>query len=263
MKGEPKVKDHEWIPSRGKRLSAMVHKPETPGAKTPVVVCCHGFTGDKVGANQLMLDIAKRIETAGFVIRFDFAGSGDSEGEFAADTTVKGWQEDVRAVVDWVKARPEMGGRPLYLLGHSLGGLIALSYRGRALAGRIALAPVVRPIANCRDIILGTELWEQAKSGRRIANFYAKAFSLEPDFVRDLLAANYDPLESAASCTEPLLLIHGDSNAAVPLEGSAELSSRYAGPKEFHVMPATDHVFAGRHAELADRIAGWLSRQDN
>ncbi|MDR3593065.1 MAG: alpha/beta fold hydrolase [Negativicutes bacterium] len=254
------MKVHEWIPSRGKRLSAMLHTPAQPGVRTPVVICCHGFTGDKVGSNQLMLTLAKRIEAVGFVVRFDFAGSGESEGEFAADTTVKGWQEDLRCVVDWVKARPEMGDSPLYLLGHSLGGLVALTYSGRPLAGRIALAPVVRPVANCRDIILGAELWEQARNGATIANFYGKGFSLDPGFVRDLLTGNYDPLAAAGGCSEPLLLIHGDSDVAVPLEGSKELYSRYAGPKEMQIMTATDHVFVGRHADLAGRIVSWLTR---
>lgn len=254
------MKVHEWILSRGKRLSAIVHKPDLPEAKTPVVICCHGFTGEKVGANQLMLNLAKRIATVGFVVRFDFAGSGESEGEFAADTTVKGWQEDLCSVVDWVKAQPEMVNLPLYLLGHSLGGLIALAYSGHALAGRIALAPVVRPIANFRDVILGKEFWEQAKNGLPVANFYGKAFSLEPGFVHDLLVGDYNPLAAAENYTDSLLLIHGDSDAAVLLAGSEELYSRYGGPKDLQIM-AADHVFAGRHTELAERITGWLSQQ--
>jgi uncharacterized protein len=254
------MKVHEWILSRGKRLSAIVHRPESVGAKTPVVICCHGFTGDKVGANQLMLNLAKRIAAIAFVVRFDFAGSGESEGDFAADTTVKGWQEDLHAVVNWVKAQPEMATLPLYLLGHSLGGLIALTHNESALAGRIALAPVVRPVANFRDIILGEDFWEQAKNGQSIANFYGKAFSLDPGFVHDLLAKDYTPLTAAAECTAPLLLIHGDSDLAVPLEGSKELYSRYAGPKQLQIV-AADHVFAGRHSELAGRITDWLSQQ--
>ena len=56
------MKDHVWIPSRNGRLSAMVHLPETFQAGDPLVVCCHGFTGDKIGSNQLTRNLAAFLE---------------------------------------------------------------------------------------------------------------------------------------------------------------------------------------------------------
>ena len=73
------MKRHEWIVGKGKKLSAMIHTPALSEAGAPVVVFCHGFTGDKVGANQLMLNLAKAMEVANLAaVRFDFTGSGDS-----------------------------------------------------------------------------------------------------------------------------------------------------------------------------------------
>jgi alpha-beta hydrolase superfamily lysophospholipase len=253
------MKRHEWIPSRGKRLSAMIHEPEAaPGA--PVVICCHGFTGDKVGANQLMRNIAQCLEAAGFcAVRFDFAGSGDSEGTFASDTTVAGWQDDLRSVASWVGS--QLPGRPVYLLGHSLGGLVALTAADQALAGVIAIAPVVHPVENFRDTILGPELWAKAAQGERIANFYGKGFALDSGFVRDLTAGGYDPLAAAAAFAVPLLIVHSTADAAVPIAGSEELCAACAAPKEFALLAAADHVFAGRHDELGAVIVQWLQQQ--
>lgn len=45
------MKEHEWIESRGKRLSAMIHTPQRTEI-SPVVIVCHGFTGEKVGGSQ-------------------------------------------------------------------------------------------------------------------------------------------------------------------------------------------------------------------
>ncbi len=253
------MKRHEWIPSRGKRLSAMIHEPEAaPGA--PVVICCHGFTGDKVGANQLMRNLAQCFEAAGFcAVRFDFAGSGDSEGSFAADTTVAGWQEDLRSVAAWVGAR--FPGRSVYLLGHSLGGLVALTAAEMGLAGRIAVAPVVHPIENFRDTILGPVLWAKAARGETIANFYGKGFSLDSGFVGDLIAGCYDPLAAAGAFAAPLLIVHGTADAAVPIAGSEELCDACASNKEYTILDGADHVFAGRHDELGAVIVTWLRRQ--
>ncbi len=237
----------------------MIHEPEaTAGA--PVVICCHGFTGDKVGANQLMRTLAQILEAAGFcAVRFDFAGSGDSEGAFAADTTVAGWQDDLRSVAAWVESR--LPNRPVYLLGHSLGGLVALTAAERGLAGRIAVAPVIHPVENFRDTILGPELWAKASRGEKIANFYGKGFALDSGFVADLTAGGYDPLAAAAAFAAPLLIVHGADDAAVPIAGSEELYSACAAPKEFALLDAADHVFAGRHDELGAAIVKWLRQQ--
>lgn len=253
------MRDHEWISSRGKRLSAMVHTPDTPAAGGPVAVFCHGFTGDKVGANQLMLNLAKALEAAGIaVVRFDFAGSGDSEGVFAADTTIAGWRQDLANVLGWVGRR--FAARPVYLLGHSLGGLVALTNTDRAVAGRVALAPVVYPEENFRATILGPELWAKAVKGETVANFYGKGFSLDGGFVRDLLAVDYDPLAAAAAYDAPLLIVHGANDAAVPMAGSEELYDGYGGPKKLAVIDA-DHVFTGRHGELGALVASWLKER--
>ncbi len=255
------MRDLGWIPSRGKNLSAMIHTPAAAAAGAPVVIFCYGFTGDKVGANQLMRNLAQSVEDAGlYAVRFDFAGSGDSEGTFAADTTVAGWQEDLRSVAAWV--RRHFPDRPVYLLGHSLGGLVVLTADDRAIAGRIAVAPVVRPIENFAATILGPELWAKAVKGERIANFYGKGFVLDGGFARDLLAAGYDPLAAAASFAAPLLVIHGTADAAVPFAGSEELRAACAAPVEFAVLDA-DHVFAGRHGELGAVVVAWLRKQSD
>jgi len=255
------LKEHQWINSRGKRLSAMVHTNEKMMQDAPVVIFCHGFTGDKVGANQLMRNMAQDLESRGMsVIRFDFAGSGESEGVFALDTTISGWQEDLVNVVSWVKNKAEWKNAPLYLLGHSLGGLITLMFKGHSgtLAGRIALAPVVYAAENFRNIILGDELWEQAVNGQTITNFYNKGFSLEPEFVRELLQKKYSTIGVASSSVEPLLIIHGTADVAVPMQGSQQLYQECSCIKELQIVEGADHVFVGRHGELATKIAVWL-----
>jgi alpha-beta hydrolase superfamily lysophospholipase len=252
------LKEHKWIVSRGKRLSAMVHTPATPAAGGPVVIFCHGFTGDKVGANQLMLNLAKTVSASGLrAVRFDFAGSGDSEGVFAADTTVAGWRQDLASVLAWV--RGEYPGAPLFLVGHSLGGLVVLCETEPAIAGRVAVAPVVYPQANFADTILGRELWDKALSGERVANFYGKGFALDSGFVADLVASDYQPLAAAAAYDAPLLIVHGTADVAVPLAGSRELHAGYRGPKELALLEGADHVFIGRHEELGAVIAKWLN----
>jgi len=255
------MKQHAWVASQNRNLSVMFHVDEGRAQQTAVVICCHGFTSDKIGTNQLMLNIAKSIEAAGIIaVRFDFSGSGESDGEFALDTIISGWLKDIHNVVDWVKKQPAFAGLPIYLLGHSLGGLIVLSYDDSSIAGRVALAPVVQPIENFRDIILGQELWQQSLQGKDVANFLNKGFRISPNFVNDLLANSYEPVKKAQSYQTPLLIVHGNQDVVVPPAGSEELYRQYKSEKQLHVIEA-DHVFAGRHGELTSLVVEWLKKE--
>lgn len=256
------MKDHQWIGSRGQRLSAMVHVPARLTADTPVIIICHGFTGDKVGTNQMNVKLAHELETSGYaVVRFDYLGSGDSDGDFASDTVVSGWQEDLRNVVGWVRQQKEFAPNPLVLYGHSLGGLIVLTHKDPAgeISARIVFAPVIDVVGNLRTRLIGPELWQKSFRGETIANFYGKAFSLNPQFVQNLVATHCDPLADAAALETPLLVIHGTADVAVPIEGSEVLLERYKGTKEMKVLDI-DHVAAGKHDLWTASIIEWLGR---
>lgn len=258
------MKEHVWIESRGKHLSAMVHWADQ-AAKCPVVVFCHGFTGEKIGANQRNLRLANAIASVGFsVIRFDFAGSGESEGQFAADTSISGWKTDLQSVIAWVKAQPTFASSPIYLLGHSLGGCIVLLHEERdgQIAGRIALAPVIHPLKNFRDTIIGPELWESSAAGKTISHFYGTAYSLEPQFVADMLQNLHAPIEAGKSYADPVLLIHGAADAAVPAEGSQAFFAAYQGPKELYLLEEADHGFTRHFAEMQQLVVGWLQKHN-
>lgn len=255
------MKEHLWISSRKKRLSAMIHLPETFKAGTPVVICCHGFTGNKVGYNHLTVNLANFLEQLGYgVLRFDFLGSGDSDGDFSTDTIVSGWQEDLYNVLQWVKRQAEFSASPILLYGHSLGGLVVLTYPDdHRIAARLLFAPVTDPIHNFRDIILGQEFWNKSLAGEKIENFYDRGFTLESQFAQDLNEKNYKPIEAAAKLPTPLLLVHGTADQVVPIQGSRELHQQYQGAKEF-VVTDFDHGAVGAQGKLQKIIGDWLAR---
>ncbi|MGG0935141.1 alpha/beta fold hydrolase [Brevibacillus centrosporus] len=260
------MKDHKWIERNGKRLSAMIHMPELVVENPPVVILCHGFTGEKVGGNQFVLGLANAVEAAGFAaVRFDFSGSGESAGEFARDTTISGWKDDLNTVVEWVHEQPAFQKSPIYVLGHSLGGCIALLHDDTKIpvAGRIALAPVIHPRENFHDIILGPELWAAAESGKTISHFYGKAMSLQPDFVRDLIEKGHAPIKASKNYENPVLLIHGTADTAVPAEGSEQFAQAYEGRVDLFLMEDADHSFARQVGELQEKIVDWLTEQSN
>lgn len=224
------------------------------------MVCCHGFTGDKVGYNQLTLNLANFMEKSGYgVIRFDFLGSGDSDGDFSTDTFVAGWKEDLWNVLSWVNDQQQLATSPIILYGHSLGGLVVLSHPDsqQPIAGRMVFAPVTYAIDNFREIIFGRELWHKSIIGEEIANFFERGFHLENQFVQDLMKNNYRPIEAAAELSTALLIIHGTLDVVVPIEGSRDLYDKYQGSKDF-VELDIDHGAVGAQDKLQVAIGSWL-----
>jgi len=90
------------IPGKSGALAAILHLP--PNAKSTFILMLHGWSGYRTGPHQMQTRAARRFAQLGFpVLRFDFAGRGDSDGstELATLATMK---DDVDSVLDWIKS---------------------------------------------------------------------------------------------------------------------------------------------------------------
>jgi pimeloyl-ACP methyl ester carboxylesterase len=105
-----------------------------------VVICCHGFLGDKLGPRRTFVRLANRLQAQGIAtLRFDQYGSGDSAGDFF-DSSFDDWSATAAALV----RREQADGHRVALLGQSMGGAAALavgSDLGAALDAVVAWVP--------------------------------------------------------------------------------------------------------------------------
>ncbi|TPW32548.1 alpha/beta hydrolase [Martelella alba] len=85
---------------------------------TPVLIWFSGYGSDMLGTKAEALDLYAAENGLG-LIRFDYAGHGESEGAFA-DGTISSWLEDALAVIT------ETGPKEAILIGSSMGGWLAL-----------------------------------------------------------------------------------------------------------------------------------------
>lgn len=96
----------------------------------PTVVFLPGYASDMQGSKAVALD-AWAEATGRAMLRFDYAGCGESEGDFR-DGTLASWRDDALAVIDAMLPADA----PLILVGSSMGGWIALLL-AQALGPRI------------------------------------------------------------------------------------------------------------------------------
>ena len=109
----------------GDELSARLDVPDDGKARA-FVLFAHCFTGSKDVLAGVR--IAKALWLRGFgVLRFDFTGLGESEGDFA-NTTFSSNVGDLVAAANYLRENWEA---PAVLIGHSLGGAAVLASAGQ------------------------------------------------------------------------------------------------------------------------------------
>lgn len=115
------------IPGTRGNIPATIQLPakSARGEELPLVVLCHGFTGNRQGDGHfapLAEDLAAHgIATA----RLDFAGCGDSTEPYA-NYTLANMAADVDSVIGYMQATYGTG--KTALVGHSMGGRLASLY---------------------------------------------------------------------------------------------------------------------------------------
>ena len=102
--------------SRGLTLRGMLHVPDGREGKLPFVILFHGFCDDRNEINFVHTELSRRLCERGIAsVRFDFAGSGESDGRFE-DMTVSGEVADGMAILDYVKGMAFRYGIRVFLI---------------------------------------------------------------------------------------------------------------------------------------------------
>ena len=242
------------------KLSALIQKPELkPGEKCPMVIFCHGFSGNKNGPLfELICDTLQQHGIAS--VRFDFNGHGESEGEFK-DMTVPNEIEDAKKVVAYVRDLRYVS--DLAIVGHSQGGVVAAMTAGQLSEelGKPAFKAVglMAPAAVLRDdAIKGStmgkmydpldppeyvELWGGKKLGRE----YIKTAFWLPIY------------ETAVAYQGPALIIHGTADRVVPFTYGERYHQLWP-RSEYVLLERYDHGFMQDIHHATDIVSKYLMK---
>jgi putative redox protein len=236
--------------ARGQRLAALTLHSEQ--SSRGWVIVCHGFTGSKEGGGKAM-EMAETLSSqTGFsFILFDFAGNGQSEGQFE-DMTLTHQIQDLHAAINWCLEQ-EQG--PVVTMGRSFGGSTVLA--------QAATDPRVQAVCTWAAPVHLTELFSEVilsetDEGQIILADENGTVHLKKDFVHDLTRHNL--LQAAADLSpRPLLVVHGQRDDVVPVNDAKELYAAAAEPKELHIVPQGDHQFSTTSKQVWKVVGNWLN----
>jgi len=191
------------------RINGMVHLPETPKPASgfPAVVMLHGWTGSRSSDHRLFVLLSRFLMRLGIAsLRFDFRGSGESEGGYE-EMTLSREVEDALEGMAYLRDLPEIDPHKLSLLGFSMGGLVAALASPSANPFKLLMMAPALPEGMLRHLPGG-----QIPPG--IQDFggwpVGREFWLEMPRVR--------PLEQIAKFVGPVRYFYGDKDDAVSLE---------------------------------------------
>lgn len=226
------------------QLSGTLQIPE--GKPKGAVVLAHCFTCSK--SLKVTRNFATGIEDGGYaVLRFDFTGLGESEGEFA-ETTVTSNVGDLEAAADFL-GQQAFG--PCAMVGHSLGGAATLLAAGN-IEGARAVVAVAAPFSpdHVRHLFTEADVEQALASGRARVKIAGRPFDISADFFHDL--ERHCTPEWIAELDRPLLVVHGTADTVVGIDEGERIFQAAQQPRWFAAIPGADHLFVQpRHAERA------------
>jgi len=226
----------------GLRLHAQSWRPDEE--PTASVVISHGLA--EHGGRYA--HVAARLLRQGYAVyALDHRGHGRSQGPRANVGRFASLVTDLHGLV--TRARQAQSALPVFLLGHSMGGAIALAYalehqdvlRGLVLSAPALGAAQAVPAWQKRLIRLLSAVWPNAGALQLPAAAISRDPAVVQDYERDplvyrgsvpartvaeLLAAMQRFPEAAGRLRLPVLVFHGTDDSLVPLVGVEHVYGR-------------------------------------
>lgn len=253
--------------SEGNKIYALLAIPigDRPPTGWPVIVFNHGYIPPAVYRTvEDYQSHVRRLASSGYiVIKPDYRGHGDSEGESRGGYGQPDYTVDVLNAVASIKRYPEADPKRIGMYGHSMGGHITLRAMVTTsdIKAGVIWAGVVASYADLLDNWrrpIPASIPPQARRWRE--EFVAQHGSPaeNPAFWNSI-----SPIAFAADVSGPIQLHHGTNDADVPTEFSDSLNQALlnAGREvEYFVYPGDNHNLLNNWGTVMSRTVAFFDK---
>ena len=243
----------EFEGSQGEKLAARLDHPVGPPRGYAIFAHCFSCSKDIHAASR----ISRRLAAEGYaVLRFDFTGLGQSDGDFA-NTNFSSNVEDLVKAAEYLEAEH---GAPGLLVGHSLGGAAVIVAASRLESVR-AVATLGAPAdAEHVKTQFKADLSKIEAEGEAEVSLAGRNFRIRRQFLDDIEGQNVEA--AAAALKRPLLIAHAPTDNTVGIDNASRLFIAAKHPKSFIGLDEADHLLTDpdRAEEAGGVIAAWAER---
>ncbi len=238
----------------GYELSAKIDFPLSKG-DYPFAIFAHVFTGNKNLKSARHISRALTLNGVA-VLRFDFTGLGESEGDFA-DTNFTSNVEDIIAASDYLAQYHQA---PTIIIGHSLGGAAAL-FAGSQIDSIKAIVTIGAPSYPEHVTHMLRENIETIEAhGAAKINIDGREFVIKKQFLDDL--RNHNHIDVIKHLKKALLVMHSPQDQIVEIDNAAHIYNLAKHPKSFVTLDGADHMLSGKNDAFyaGQVISSWVKR---
>ncbi|MBD3889922.1 bifunctional alpha/beta hydrolase/OsmC family protein [Olleya marilimosa] len=235
----------------------LVGRLELPINQHPhnFAIFAHCFTCNK--NLSAVKNITRELTSNGFgVLRFDFTGLGESEGDFE-NTNFSGNVDDLISASNYLK---ENHTAPTLLIGHSLGGA-AVIFAASKIDSVKAVATIGAP-SNPKHVkhLIQNSVEEIKATGKANVSIGGRPFTIKKQFLDDIETKSLPDV--AKNLRKALLVLHSPQDTIVGIENAEEIYVAARHPKSFVTLDGADHLLMKKEDSIyvGSVIATWAKR---
>ena len=214
-------------------------------AKAPVKGTVYFLHGNAENISTHIHNVAWLPEYGYHVFLLDYRGFGLSQGK----PNLPGALEDIRHGWQFILAQAATQGKPLYLLGQSLGASMAIYFAATDPQAKQQLSAVISDAAFAR----------YSEMARHVTGQSWLTWPLQYPVAWSMISG-YDAIDFVADISPlPLLLIHSEDDRIVPYANNGKLLQAALPPKTFY-QTSGPHTATFRHRKNRDYLLDYLAR---
>lgn len=240
---------------KNKKGQELEGKLTLPSAQSPkaFAIFAHCFT---CGKNlKVISEISNALAQQGIaVLRFDFTGLGQSEGNFEDSN----FSHDVDDLIEASNFLEENYQAPSLMIGHSLGGTAGL-FATKKLKHIQAVATIASPSqpSHVQNLIKDS-IEDIEKNNEALVNIGGRDFKIKKQFLDDIKAQDTESFLDELK--KPLLILHSPQDQIVGINNAEELYKWAHHPKSFISLDKADHLLNDINTSyIGTLIASWSS----
>jgi alpha/beta superfamily hydrolase len=238
---------------QGQDLAARLELPDRE--PKGYALFAHCFTCGK--DLTALRNISRALKKAGIaVLRFDFTGLGESEGDFE-NTNFSSNVDDLVCAAEFLAENYQS---PDILIGHSLGGA-AVIFAANKIDSVRAVATIGAPSDPMHvEHLFGSGIEEIREKGEAELLLGGRIFTIQNQFLEDINDKN---MESALRrMKKPLLVMHSPQDTIVEIGNAAKIYQAAWHPKSFISLDGADHLLTNKRDSLyvGNVVATWAER---
>lgn len=234
------------------KLSGLLETPEADVKFYALFAHCFTCGKDIAAASRISRALVRKGIA---VLRFDFTGLGNSDGDFA-NSNFSSNIKDLIAAADFLRTTYQA---PRLLIGHSLGGAAVLN-AAQHVDEAMAVVTIGAP-SDAEHVVhnFALQVDDIEKNGKAAVNLAGRVFTIEKQFLDDI--KNYDR-SHIAKMKKALLVMHSPVDGTVNISEAEKIYQAAVHPKSFVSLDNADHLLTNKQdAEYAaDVIAAWAGR---